>query len=294
MDIVGKQPIPWENRKELGIINAFLQTAKQVLFKPEEFFSNLEIKDSYLSPFYFWFITFFCQSIVQVLYKILFENKRGVSENSHVPMAILVLSPLLIFIGAGILHLGVLICRGKGGFKGTFNVLAYASVAGLFSIIPFIGALISGIWCIILIIIGFKKVHNFSTSRAILAYLGVPILIAFTTLLAAIAIPNLLRARLAANESIAKATVEVISTAIEQYAAANNGQYPLDELVLKYAKPPYLDKVYNGKTIQGYVYSSSFNSGGYMISAIPFKCGDTGTKNFTIETKGGVVEASCK
>jgi len=293
MELTEKQPIPWENRKELGIINAFLQTAQQVLFKPGEFFNNLEIKDSYLSPFYFFIISFFVQIAAEMIFSILFTHRKGFGENPAVLIAILVLGPLTIFIGAGFLHLGVLIFRGKGGFKATFNVLAYSSVAGLFAIIPFIGALIGGIWGIIVTVIGFKKAHDFSTARAILAYLGIYIFIALIALLAAIAIPNLLRARLAANESMAKVTVETISTAIEKYIVTNNGQYPLDEFVLKYAQPPYLDKVYNGKTIQGYIYSSSLNSSGYKISAIPFKCGDTGTKNFTIETKGRFLESNC-
>lgn len=294
MDIVQKQPIPWENRKELGVIKAFWRTVKQVLFKPSEFFSNLELKDWYSSPLYFWLICYFGISIVQTIFEILF-GKKGFGEIFITLIISLVFSPVFIFIGAGIVHLGVLIFRGAGGFRGTFNVLAYTSAAYLFSIIPFVGPLIGLIWGIIVAVIGFKKIHNFSTTRAILAYLGI-LLPVILILLAAIAIPNLLIARRTANEAAAKATVAVISTAMENYAAANNSQYPSDELSLKYAKPSYIDTIYNGKMVQGYVYSVDSNSSGYKITAIPITCNSTGIKNFTMATKarGSVSDCNAK
>ncbi|HDN86584.1 MAG TPA: type II secretion system protein, partial [Candidatus Omnitrophica bacterium] len=55
------------------------------------------------------------------------------------------------------------------------------------------------------------------------------IVVAIIALLAAIAIPNLLRARITANESAAQANLRTISTALENYAAANNGSYATDE-----------------------------------------------------------------
>ena len=64
------------------------------------------------------------------------------------------------------------------------------------------------------------------------------IVVAIIGLLAAIAIPNLLRARLNANESAAKGSLRTISTAMESYRAAqavahwifDNGDVPVDYL----------------------------------------------------------------
>jgi len=288
MDAVEKQPIPWQNRKELGLIKAFWQTAKQVLFKPGDFFNNLEIKDSYSAPFSFWIINVIFIQIVMIIYNILFAKGGGV-----VPLFILLaLSPLLIFIGAGAMHLGVLLFRGKGGFKGTFNILAYSSITSIFNIIPF-GVLAGGLWSTILWVIGFKRIHKFGTTRAILFCFFNPITFLIIALLAAIAIPNLVKARLTANELTAQATLKTISAAVENYATANNGQYPLEEY-FKYTKPYYLDKILNNKTNQGYAYSSNLNPSGYKITATPSKCGATGTKIFTIETRGKSTEKNCK
>lgn len=116
----------------------------------------------------------------------------------------------------------------------------------------------------------------------------------FIALLAAIAIPNLLRARMNANEAVAAATVKNISTAIESYRTANNGQYPPGEYKLKQANPPYLTDTYNNMTIQGYVYSLNLSPSGYNIIAKPVNCEVTGNKIFTAETEGKFSERNCK
>ena len=52
------------------------------------------------------------------------------------------------------------------------------------------------------------------------------IVVAIIALLAAIAIPNLLRAKMTSNDALAKATLRAMSTAAESYGTANNGNYP--------------------------------------------------------------------
>lgn len=118
--------------------------------------------------------------------------------------------------------------------------------------------------------------------------------IAIISLLAAIAIPNLLRARLVANESAAKATIRTIATALETYAASSNGEYPSDESALTDAQPPYINDSYNNKTMQGYSYSLKLKSNGYRVIAKPSQCLTTGTKIFQIETGGIVSEEKCQ
>jgi len=131
------------------------------------------------------------------------------------------------------------------------------------------------------------------------------IVVAIIALLAAIAIPNLLRQRITANESAAQATLRTISTAFETYAAANNGQYPTDaatQLVnVAGGAPPYLNENYFTKCTaaspcHGYAYavSGSLAVTGYTITAKPTSCTTSGTKSFTVST-GGVLstDAAC-
>ncbi len=109
-------------------------------------------------------------------------------------------------------------------------------------------------------------------------------------LLAAIAIPNLLRARINANEASAEATVKTISTAIETYVVTNNGRYPLSEYELQ----PYLTESYDKKIVQGYKYNLNLNSDGYKVSATPTQCYSTGTKSFKVSTGGIISKEDCR
>jgi len=116
------------------------------------------------------------------------------------------------------------------------------------------------------------------------------IVVAIIALLAAIAIPNLLRARMSANDALAKATLRAISTAAESYGTSNNGLYPGDMNSLTTANPPYLNTNYVAiSPVAGYTYAPvSMSSTGYQITATPTKTGSTGTTQETIQT-GGVL-----
>ena len=112
------------------------------------------------------------------------------------------------------------------------------------------------------------------------------IVVAIIALLAAIAIPNLLRAKVSANDALAKATIRSISTGSEAFATANNGNYPGAIASLTSATPPYLNATYCGSTISGYTYACGMASTGYTVTATPAIVGTSGTTTFTITTGG--------
>ncbi|MFA6357936.1 MAG: YIP1 family protein [Candidatus Omnitrophota bacterium] len=287
-----KSTIPWQERRSLGFFRASWETIKYVLLRPGEFFDNLEIKNSIKEPYLFYLLVTLVTSIISLVVEIFI--KQGLNFSGFVPASTIILLFVLvgIFVGSALLHLAVMLLGGKGGFKGTFNVLAYNASSGIFSVIPFVGVIIGGIWGIVVGVKGFKRVHNFSTTRAVIAYLGLFFIVAIIGLLAAIAVPNLLRARLAANEAQTRATVKMISTAIETYVVANNGQFPLSEADLK--KENYLSENYGGSTKSGYDYSVSFKQDSYKIIAAPRACGTTGVKVFMTQTGEALTEKNCK
>jgi type IV pilus assembly protein PilA len=116
------------------------------------------------------------------------------------------------------------------------------------------------------------------------------IVVAIIALLAAIAIPNLLRARMTSNDALAKATLRAISTAAESYGTANNGLYPVTEAVLTGATPPYLNTSYCANSpLAGYNYDcTGMNSVGYSVTATPVTYNSSGSTQYTITT-GGVL-----
>ena len=77
-------------------------------------------------------------------------------------------------------------------------------------------------------------------NRKAFTLVEIMIVVAIIALLAAIAIPNLLRARLSANDALAQSTLRTISTAIETYATATNGDFPTSENQLFNVTPRFL------------------------------------------------------
>ena len=114
------------------------------------------------------------------------------------------------------------------------------------------------------------------------------IVVAIIALLAAIAIPNLLRAKISSNDSVAKATVRALSTAAESYATANSGTYPLDVTSLTNATPAFLNTAYCGSTVSGYFFTCTMSSTAYRMAATPVNVGTSGSTTYTVST-GGVM-----
>lgn len=79
------------------------------------------------------------------------------------------------------------------------------------------------------------------------------IVVAIIALLAAIAIPNLLRARLSAQEAAAAAAAHTVAAAEIQYRATNPGYAAL--AILGSANPPYIDTTLAGGSKQGYTFT---------------------------------------
>ena len=116
------------------------------------------------------------------------------------------------------------------------------------------------------------------------------IVVAIIALLAAIAIPNLLRAKISANDALAQSTLRSMSTAAETYGTANNGNYPAAMTSLTGATPAYLNTNYCNTTASGFAYTCTMTTGGYTFTASVVTLNTTGTTTFTMTTGGILAE----
>ncbi len=114
------------------------------------------------------------------------------------------------------------------------------------------------------------------------------VVVGIIALLAAIAIPNLLRARITANESAARATLKTVSTALETYALAN-GAYPLATNTLIGQTPPYLSVDYFTGEHSGYTFAATLALYSYSIVASPANASQ-GLHSYTVETGAVITE----
>ena len=114
------------------------------------------------------------------------------------------------------------------------------------------------------------------------------IVVAIIGLLAAIAIPNLLRARLNANESAAKGSLRTLSTAMESYRAAQaSPAYPAALTDLSSATPPYIDSVLASGTKQGYDFTyAAVTANEYTVAAAPDVPNVSGVNTFCVDHTG--------
>ena len=108
---------------------------------------------------------------------------------------------------------------------------------------------------------------------------------------AIVLLPNVLRSRLTANDSIAQATLKTISSALETYMI-NNNTYPPDTDSLRAAAPPYLQTdFFDGQPHSGFNYTAdTLTDYAYAITAAPLSASQ-GTRSFTMST-GGVLKAN--
>ncbi len=118
------------------------------------------------------------------------------------------------------------------------------------------------------------------------------IVVAIIGLLSAIAIPNLLRARMNANESSAIYSLRSISTACESYRAADDPtSYPPDLNTLAQANPPYIDSVLAAGNKSGYLFQFIRTSANqYHATATPQIPNITGVRLFYVD-ESGVIRA---
>ena len=117
------------------------------------------------------------------------------------------------------------------------------------------------------------------------------IVVAIVTLLAAIVVPQLLRARITGNESAAQTTLRTISTAFEDYAADKRGAYPRSMADLTKSTPPYLNQDYTAMPYSAYLYTVSKWGANYCIQASP-EPGEQG-RTFNIKSGGVLNEGEC-
>ena len=115
------------------------------------------------------------------------------------------------------------------------------------------------------------------------------IVVAIIVLLAAIAIPNLLRARLSANEATAIAAMRTISTAAESYRAGQSPPaYPSALVALSNGTPPYIDSVLGNGLKAGYNFTWSGSGNTYSVTGSPQTANVTGVRDFCVDQSGVV------
>ncbi len=111
------------------------------------------------------------------------------------------------------------------------------------------------------------------------------IVVAIIGIIAAIAVPNLLQSKAAANEASAISAIRNIVTSHITYSATSgSGKYAADLVALQNAK--LIDSVLGSGTKDGYSFASVGTTSTFTITASPITAGSTGTRYFFSDESG--------
>ena len=110
------------------------------------------------------------------------------------------------------------------------------------------------------------------------------IVVAIIAIIAAIAIPNLLRSRMQSNESATIGNLRTINGAEVAFHSANN-QYAITFDALTTALPPFLDGNWAAAK-SGYNFALAGTVDNFMANADPTTVGTTGNRYFYVDASG--------
>ncbi len=211
-DALAEAGIPWERREELGGRVALLRTVKLFAVSPLEAFARLRPERGLSGPLLFGVIVGSLGILFNILgaaifgsialldlppqVKEVFEFTVDGRSLEWIPLlialvtgsvvgmlvALVVFPPTFVlglFLWSAALHGSLRVVGGvkssEAGFKGTFAVTAYSSLAFLVHLVPVVGDLVATLWVISLHTIGLATVHRTSRIRALLAITLLPL-----------------------------------------------------------------------------------------------------------------------
>jgi hypothetical protein len=179
--------LPWENREQLGLVKAWLDTVSLLIAKPSEAFTMMRPEGGMMGPLLFGLIGSCAGAVVSILFQTFMRSIPGFGGGpndlfralgvGHGAFMIIyaLLSPLLVviglFIGSTILHLCLMLVGGANrSFETTFRVVCFTGgAANLFSMIPICGGFVALIYSIALECIGLSRAHQTTTGKALMA-----------------------------------------------------------------------------------------------------------------------------
>ena len=177
--------LPWETRRNENFIKALVDTIVLVLTSPVQAFTQMRREGGLLDPLLYAVIIGTIGALVSYIYSLIiglvgvlptdggFMSVLGVGGASS--FAALIFAPVMLviglFIGAGVVHLGLMATGGaKRSFETTLRVLCYASgTSNVFQVVPICGGLIAAIASLALNCIGLARAHETDTWRAVVA-----------------------------------------------------------------------------------------------------------------------------
>ncbi|MGM5487654.1 MAG: YIP1 family protein [Nanobdellota archaeon] len=177
---------------------------KRVLTEPTSFFAAVKGEQGFGNPFLFFLVVMGIYYAADLLATTISQVMIATLTSSVPETLIVIVAGIfgailgfaiglgMVFVGAGILHLFLMLVGGKGDYLQTFKLITYSSapmallaIFTLLIIIPFLGPIIFGlialaatIFQLILEVKGAMVLHEISMGKAAVAVIVIPLVIA--------------------------------------------------------------------------------------------------------------------
>ena len=170
-----------------------METTQKVLTQPSSFFASMPVTGGIGGPLLYGLLVGTLGVVVAALYREIFSALvgstfagLGTSSELRRVMPLLmggmglvlqvVFAPIFVTVGlfivTAIVHVFLLLLGGaKRGFEATFRVMCYSEGAAVLNIIPLCGNLVSGVYFLVLAIIGLAAAHGIGKGTAAAAVL---------------------------------------------------------------------------------------------------------------------------
>ena len=194
----GRPGSAWDERGRLGFVPAFVETTRQVLTSPTDFFRRMPTAGGLGGPLLYAVTAGWIGLVAAALYQSVWVSIVGPSvlpfgiEREEFARVLAFMESwaglvaqvvfggvsvtIGVFVTAGILHLMLLLLgAGQKTFEATFRAVSFAQAPMVLFVIPVFlvpgcGALVA-IWSLVLYVIGLSEAHQIGRGRAVAAVL---------------------------------------------------------------------------------------------------------------------------
>ncbi len=182
----------------MSLMEEWLETFQEVVTGPTEYLSQETRDDGFGYPLKFAAVSLILAAVLNAARIFVMGPQAGAAlpvEGRAVAAAVtLVLAPILgiafLMIGAGLVHIFVMLLGGERGYGQTLSAFEYASalspITALASFVPVAGGIVSlvlGIYGIYIQVRGLESFQELSTGRALVAILAPAVIVAILLLL---------------------------------------------------------------------------------------------------------------
>lgn len=176
----------------MELLEEWLETFQEVITGPTEYLQRERRTDGFEYPLKFAAISLLLAAVLNAARVLVVgpqgASASGVGGNFLLALVTLVVSPILgmvfLGLGAGLVHLFVMLFEGSGGYKETLAAFEYATalspVSALVSFVPLLGGLLNfvlGIYGIYIQVRGLESFQNLSTGKAVIAVVAPAVIV---------------------------------------------------------------------------------------------------------------------